>query len=362
MKIWIDLSNSPHALLFEPVVRTLRERGHSVELTARENAQTVELARARWPEVEVIGGESPRRRAAKAAALGLRVAELARWCRAHRPDVAVSHNSYAQIVAAAARRVPAVTAMDFEHQPANHLAFRLARSVLLPEAMRGLDLARTGANAGARCGSTPGSRRRSTSATSSPIRASCERSGSTSDRPRSWWWRARRRAGALYHASENPLFIQALRTVAASRARASSCSRAIPSSARRSRSLKLENLIVPSTAVDSRSLMQAADLVIGAGGTMTREAALLGTRTVTVFAGRTPAVDIWLERRGLLSRLTPPTSCRRSSGPGKRPRIRITCAGAARCSSSTSSPPRRWPDPVIIPAHERSRPIEGAIA
>ncbi len=62
--------------------------------------------------------------------------------------------------------------------------------------------------------------------------------------------------------------------------------------------LGLDNLVVPTTAVDSLSLMYAADLVIGAGGTMTREAALLGTPTVSVFAGRTPAVDVWLERHG----------------------------------------------------------------
>ena len=53
----------------------------------------------------------------------------------------MSHNSYAQIVAARTLGVPIVTAMDFEHQPANHLAFRLATLVLLPEALPG-DIAR----------------------------------------------------------------------------------------------------------------------------------------------------------------------------------------------------------------------------
>ena len=59
--------------------------------------------------------------------------------------------------------------------------------------------------------------------------------------------------------------------------------------------LGLPNVVLPEHAIDSRSLMYAADLVIGAGGTMTREAALLGVPTVSVFAGRTPAVDRWLE-------------------------------------------------------------------
>jgi predicted glycosyltransferase len=37
---------------------------------------------------------------------------------------------------------------------------------------------------------------------------------------------------------------------------------------------------------------------------MTREAALLGIPTVSVFAGRRPRVDEWLEERGLLARLS----------------------------------------------------------
>ena len=102
-------------------------------ITARDNAQTLQLARERWPEVEVIGGASPRRRSSKVATMYERIADLRRWAARIRPDVALSHNSYAQIVAARSLHIPAVTAMDFEHQPANHLAFRLATRVLVPE-------------------------------------------------------------------------------------------------------------------------------------------------------------------------------------------------------------------------------------
>ncbi len=362
MKIWIDLSNSPHPLLFEPVVRTLRERGHTVELTARENAQTVELAQARWPEVEVIGGESPRRRAAKAAALGWRVAELARWCRAHRPDVAVSHNSYAQIVAAAVTRVPAVTAMDFEHQPANHLAFRLARCVLLPEAMHSLDLARLGARP-AKVRFYPGLKEEVYLGDFEPDPTVLSRLG-LAERPSSVLVVARTPPSrALYHAPDNPLFIEALRTVAATPGARVVVLARHPEQREALERLNLDNLIVPSTAVDSRSLMQAADLVIGAGGTMTREAALLGTRTVTVFAGRTPAVDIWLERRGRLSRLTSVEQLPPLIRPGdavwnpdhlrRRSELLVEHFVAAATMDRI---------PRSLPAEDRSKTIEGAIA
>ena len=139
LEVWIDLANSPHPLLFAPIVRRLEELGHGVSITARDHAQTVELTERTWPRFDVVGGPSPAGRLAKARTLFDRIGALRAWARQRRPDVALSHNSYAQIVAARTLGVPIVTAMDFEHQPANHLAFRLATLVLLPEALPGDD-------------------------------------------------------------------------------------------------------------------------------------------------------------------------------------------------------------------------------
>jgi predicted glycosyltransferase len=105
---------------------------------------------------------------------------------------------------------------------------------------------------------------------------------------------------AIYHRFPNPLFIETL--LALDRkpgvriiilTRHAEQREAIMA-------LDLRNGIVPAAAVDSRSLMYGADLVLGAGGTMTREAALLGVPTVSVFRGSRPAVDRWLEEEGLL--------------------------------------------------------------
>lgn len=55
----MDLSNSPHPLLFTPIRVAFEEEGRTVLMTARDNAQTLELARQRWPDVKPIGGRSP---------------------------------------------------------------------------------------------------------------------------------------------------------------------------------------------------------------------------------------------------------------------------------------------------------------
>src|SRR5437763_3739051 len=145
MRIWIDLANSPHPPLFSPITAALEREGYEPVLTARDNAQTVELARAHWPDVDVIGGETPPRPTAKMRAIAGRARDLAAWARQQRPGIALSHNSYAQIAAARRLRIPAITAMDYEHQPSNHLAFRLANRILLPEALPISAVARQGA-------------------------------------------------------------------------------------------------------------------------------------------------------------------------------------------------------------------------
>jgi predicted glycosyltransferase len=65
-------------------------------------------------------------------------------------------------------------------------------------------------------------------------------------------------------------------------------------------------LVVPDRTVDGRSLAALADLVVSAGGTMIREAAVLGTPVWSIFEGRPGAVDEQLEREGRLRFLRDP--------------------------------------------------------
>ena len=55
MRVWVDLTNSPHVLVFRPLIRLLRERGHEVEVTAREYAQTLQLLQLHEIESTPIG-------------------------------------------------------------------------------------------------------------------------------------------------------------------------------------------------------------------------------------------------------------------------------------------------------------------
>src|SRR4030095_9923642 len=131
MRIWIDLANSPHVPFFRALIPEIRSRGHQTEITARDFAQTVELAMKAGMMPHVIGGHGGGKTTGKAGQLGGGPGGVRKWARDRGFDLAVSHNSYAQISAAASLGIKSVTLMDYEHQPANHLAFRLASRVIV---------------------------------------------------------------------------------------------------------------------------------------------------------------------------------------------------------------------------------------
>jgi len=49
MRVWVDLTNSPHVPIFAPLIRRMQARGWDVAVTARRFAQTIELLKTRRP-------------------------------------------------------------------------------------------------------------------------------------------------------------------------------------------------------------------------------------------------------------------------------------------------------------------------
>ena len=84
MRVWIDLANSPHVALFEPVVERLRAENATLVLTARDHAQTVDLATRAFGDVNVVGAESPRSQVWKGISIAARAKDLFRVAKATR--------------------------------------------------------------------------------------------------------------------------------------------------------------------------------------------------------------------------------------------------------------------------------------
>lgn len=63
-----------------------------------------------------------------------------------------------------------------------------------------------------------------------------------------------------------------------------------------------KNVTIIKPPVDTFSLIKKCDLVIGAGGTMNREAAILGTPVISCYPGKLLAVDEYYIKMGLMKR------------------------------------------------------------
>ena len=81
MRVWIDLTNSPHVLVMRPVIERLRADGHEVQVTARDFAQTLALCERFGIAHTAIGRHRGERLGAKATGLASRSAALVRWAR-----------------------------------------------------------------------------------------------------------------------------------------------------------------------------------------------------------------------------------------------------------------------------------------
>jgi uncharacterized protein len=314
MRVWVDLTNSPHVLVFRPLIRLLRERGHDVEVTAREYAQTLQLLDLHGIEATPIG------RHGGGSTLGKAVGELGRlpalrlWAKPRRFDLALAHGSHDLTLTARSLGIPSATTFDYEYAWLQHqLGCRSATRVVVPEAIPAERLAAYGARRKLR--RYPGLKEEYYLADfePSPVEVPDGRRLVVARTPPEV---------SLYHRHGNPLFVSVLERLGRDeRAHVVVLARTDEQRAR-IRGLGLPSVTVPDRAVDAQSLIAAAAAVVSAGGTMNREAVALGTPVYTTFSGRLGAVDEQLIREGRLAQLREPAQLDLDALPPRRERLR----------------------------------------
>jgi predicted glycosyltransferase len=307
MRVWIDLTNSPHVLVMRPVIERLQADGHDVRVTARDFAQTIELCDRLGVAYTEIGHHRGERLAAKAAGLASRSAALVRWARADshtsgRPfDIALGHGSNDVTVAAALLRIPSTTMFDYEWATVQHnVNCRLARAVVVPDAIPPQRLERYGARGKLR--PYEGLKEEYYLADFEPDDGVLGELGL--DPARAIVVVRTPPEVSLYHRFENDVFAEVLRRLGDAAAEQALQAVVLPRvAAQRDELARVPGFVVPEHAIDAQSLIAHADLVISAGGTMNREAVALGTPVYTTFQGRLGAVDERLIEEGRLRML-----------------------------------------------------------
>lgn len=298
MRVWIDLTNSPHVLVMRPIVELLRADGHEVRVTARDFAQTLGLLERFGIEHEVVGHHRGGRVAAKAVGLASRSTALTRWAGRKKFDLALGHGSNDITVAAAILRIPCATTFDYEWAKVQHTVnCRLAQAVVVPDVIPPERLYPYGAKG--KIHGYEGLKEEYYLADFEPDPAILDELGLNPAEPIAVIRTPP--AVSLYHRFENDLFGGVLERV---RGRQAVVLPRTPE--QREELVKVGGFIVPERAIDAQSLIAYADLMVSAGGTMNREAVALGTPVWTTFEGRLGAVDERLIAEGRMKKLTDP--------------------------------------------------------
>lgn len=135
MRICFELSNSPHINMFYDLITELESEGHEVIITSRPLANTIALLEQKGLRHTVIGKHYGKNIFKKIMGYPIRVFQLANYLRQNKPDLSVSQSSYHAALASWLVGIPSIYTNDNEHAIGNIPSFLFATKILLPENM-----------------------------------------------------------------------------------------------------------------------------------------------------------------------------------------------------------------------------------
>ena len=295
MKIWIDLTNSPHVNFFAGMIRELQQ-DHEVLLTCRPLANTIELLDLYGFPYHVVGKHYGQNALKKIFGFMIRIWQLCFFLKSKGIDVAISHSSFYSPVVARLLGIRSIYLNDNEHAEGNRISFIFSDQIMVPEF---LDLEKV---------------RRQWAKAEKIIRYPGVKEGvylwylqpKMSDgfkkidnpnnkkvvfiRPEPWT--------AQYYKGEHN-FIDKLLIDLKDRFRLVLLPRG-KDQERYYREKRFSGITVPETSISLADIMRECDLFIGAGGTMTREAAVLGIPTISIYQDDLLDVDVFLIEKGAM--------------------------------------------------------------
>lgn len=300
MKIWIDIVNTPHVRFFNGIIKKLKADGHEVLITARDFSNIHDLLDIFELEYTSIGDHGVTLEE-KLLSSTKRAYELSKFIAKQDIDIAITKHSIELPRVAFGLGIPNIFVLDNEHAiAANKLTLPLTNKLIIPEifdvwntihfGMNPNDIVRYNGTCevthledfeyndniiedlGLKLNNDKIILMRPEPSLASYLDTDCTKSVLTPI------------VDALKDQADL-LIIPRFRTQGEIFE-------------------DLDNVHIIKTPVDTFSLMKKADLIIGAGGTMNREAALLGTPVISCYPGKQLSVDKYYIDKGFMKRST----------------------------------------------------------
>ena len=286
-KILIDITNSPHVLFFEPIINKLKDK-YEIIITCRNLAQTIPLLKEKHIPYTIIGGHH-KNRLLKGLELITRSFLLYNFTKNVKPDLCISHGSYFCSIAARFAGVKEIWTLDGDKaKTVISTSMKFAKKVLIPECVPNENYLRFGAKKD-RLYHYPGLKEEFYLYNFKKDLNYLDKFNVDKDKKTIF---LRPEADfASYYEGKKDIFVNLVPKL-----------------------LKKYNLIlIPRTKkqrelydkfmskglimleiVDGPQMMANVDLVISGGGTMNREAVVLGTKVISAYQGELLTVDKFL--------------------------------------------------------------------
>ena len=300
MKIWFDISNAPHINLFKDLLKDFQSEGHEVIVTCRPLSNTVSLLDLHKIKYTIIGKHYGKNFFRKIMGYPVRVFQLQKFIKPLKVDVAISQSSFHSPVAARLLGIPSIYMNDNEHAMGNIPSFIFATRIMIPEFLNIKKVQKQGASH-KKLIAYPGVKE--------GIYLWQQYLNKTfkyeSNNPQKIYIRPEPRTAQYYKGAENFLdeVIVGLKdqfaTVILTRDH---------KQFEHYRTARFEGVQVPDKPTSFDDIAGDCELFIGAGGTMTREMAVIGITTISVYQDELLDVDQYLIKLGLMQHLPKPTT------------------------------------------------------
>ncbi len=295
--VWIDLDNSPHVPLFIPIIKELESRGHKIILTARDFAQTVELLKKTNLPYISIGSHYGKNKLKKILGLLIRSYQLSKFIKKYKVNAAMNHGSRTQTLACWFLNIPVFCGFDYEHTE-SYIFSRNATKMWIPEGVSAEGIKAIGVKE-KKIIRYKNYKEEIYLSDFIPDNNFKKKFGIEENkilvtlRPPA--------THANYHDSNSEKFLIELSSFLKNKPEVFTI--CLPRTKMQGVELKKytsNNFIIPETVIDGKNLAYHSDLVISGGGTMNREAALLGTPVCSIFSGELGSLDAYMEKNGLI--------------------------------------------------------------
>jgi uncharacterized protein len=298
VKIWIDITNAPHVRFFKSIITFLKEEGEEVIVTSRRFGDIHKLLDL-FGIKHISFGKHGVTLAEKLIESTKRTYELSKLIAEEKPDVAISKHSIELPRISFGLSIPSVYVLDNEHAiAANKLTLPLCDNIIMPEAINVWDIVKSGADP---------NKIEKYKGTSEIIHFKdfkfneniLENLNLKLKKEKTILMRPEPSLASYLNTDCRKSVLSPIVDILKDYANIL----IIPRFKEQQQIFENDkDVILIEPPVDTFSLMKKCDLVIGAGGTMNRESAILGTPVISCYPGDLLSVDKCYIDQGLMKR------------------------------------------------------------